>query len=568
MIASEGLPRPSQDATVPSVPWLAYAGWALVALGVVLRVARYLADRSLWLDEAALSLNIAGRSLSGLTHPLAYNQGAPLGFLTLEKACVLLFGVNEYALRLIPLLAGIGSLFLFRAVARRCLRPAGALAALTLFVVNEPLIYYSSEVKQYSTDVLICLCIVWAALRTLPRQGGAHSFVWLGLAGAVGVWFSHAAAFVMAGTGVVLVLLSLRGKDRQALRSLSAALALWALSFALDYLLFLKPLGQNQVLLAYWQDAFAPEPWRSVRGVGRDLHWAASTLWGQFTDALTVGLRRVAAFLGLAGAVGLWWSNRRALPLLLAPVAVTLLAACLHKYPFQGRLVLFLVPLYQLLVAAGLQVLWSYGVGRVALCGRVIGLLLFLLICAHPIKAAAQGLAHPPGHEELRTVLRYVARRSGPQDTLCLYYGSDVAYDFYTRDERPPLVLTPTNVIHGLMGRDASGHGAMDLARLRGLPRVWVVFSHVMGTDDGQDDQVFLNRMNISGRRLDAVTAPGAAAYLYDLRPVAVGGKTTELRAGPGGRSIAPSLGNTLRAQTTVETAACLFVRKDACLGS
>ena len=141
MIASEPLPLPPRDAATPPAPWLTYAGWALIALGVVLRVARYLADRALWLDEAALSLNIAGRSLVGLTHPLAYNQGAPLGFLTLEKGCVLLFGVNEYALRLVPLLAGIGSLVLFFAAARRCLRPEGALAALALFVINEPLIY-------------------------------------------------------------------------------------------------------------------------------------------------------------------------------------------------------------------------------------------------------------------------------------------------------------------------------------------------------------------------------------------------------------------------------------------
>ena len=101
--------------------WAAYVGWAL----------------------------IAGRFFTGLIHPLAYNQGASLGFLML--------GVNEYALRLIPLLAGIGSLFLFFAVAKRCLRPEGALAALALFAACDSLICYSSEVKQYSTDVFVCL---------------------------------------------------------------------------------------------------------------------------------------------------------------------------------------------------------------------------------------------------------------------------------------------------------------------------------------------------------------------------------------------------------------------------
>src|SRR5439155_25706142 len=65
---------------------------ALLAAGVVLRVARWAADRALWGVEAALALNVLGKSYRQLLGPISFTQGAPTGFLLAEKAMVDVFG--------------------------------------------------------------------------------------------------------------------------------------------------------------------------------------------------------------------------------------------------------------------------------------------------------------------------------------------------------------------------------------------------------------------------------------------------------------------------------------------
>src|SRR5437870_13922111 len=62
--------------------------WVIIFLGVALRLAQYLANRSLWLDESYLAFNIVQRSFSQLFGPLDYHKVEPIGFLLIEKVAV------------------------------------------------------------------------------------------------------------------------------------------------------------------------------------------------------------------------------------------------------------------------------------------------------------------------------------------------------------------------------------------------------------------------------------------------------------------------------------------------
>src|SRR5882724_6528116 len=143
------------------IPERALGLWVSLAitLGALLRLALYLRNRSLWYDEALLALNILHRPFAGLFDTLDYHQGAPIGFLLLEKLATTIGGGSEFVLRFMLLLFGI----------------------------NEPLIYYSSEVKQYSCDVAITLFLLWAIVRFLHSEMRVRSFCEMGLLGAAGL---------------------------------------------------------------------------------------------------------------------------------------------------------------------------------------------------------------------------------------------------------------------------------------------------------------------------------------------------------------------------------------------
>jgi len=178
----------------------------MVVIGVILRLIQYSLNRSLWLDESVLALNIVNKSFLELLGPLDLIQVAPVGFIFIEKTLVILLGNNEYILRLFPLVAGIVSLFLFYYVARRCIPEEGAFIAVGLFSLSPYLVYYSSDVKQYSSDVTIALLLLAVTMFIRSKKFTNLSIVFFGAIGGIAVWFSLPSVFVLAGIGCTLSL--------------------------------------------------------------------------------------------------------------------------------------------------------------------------------------------------------------------------------------------------------------------------------------------------------------------------------------------------------------------------
>ena len=328
----------------------------ILALGVVFRVAQYLADRRPWLDETSLAANIEQKTFIGLFGPLAHAQLAPPGFLLIEWVAMRTLGDTCGALRLFPLLCGIASLFLLYRVARCCLRPRDVWIALGLFAVSDDLIFFSSELKQYSTDVAVCLACYLMGTAWASRPATISRTVALAVAGAAAVWFSHPSVFFLAGLGTVLIASAVAARDKKGALLASLVCLLWAASFAAVYAVALNQLGHQRSLWVFWNFAFPPMPpsslWEATWLIRRLLYLFVNPL--NFRTPLGSSLSILAALaFFLTGCVSLCRRDRTAFWMLTLPGLFALLASCLHMYPFHGRLVLFLLPSLFLLITEG-----------------------------------------------------------------------------------------------------------------------------------------------------------------------------------------------------------------------
>lgn len=476
--------------------------WLVIGIGVALRCWHYLGNRSLWVDEARLALNIVHKTFPQLFQPLDDGQAAPIGFLVIEKLAVLLLGNNEYALRLFPLLCGVASIFLFYALARRCATPAALRVGLGLFVFSRPLIYYSAEVKQYAGDVAVALMLCLVALPWLTeKRPMARDAASLGVAGVSALWFSHPAAFVLAGIGTTLALRCVATRDWQRLGMLSLPGTIWALSFLVAYLMFLRPLSNDEFFLHAWRKSFVPLLPQALP----ELLWPAKALYRLLSAALGVH-PAVAAVPFVVGGYVLWREQRWLLLLLFSPIFFTVLASGVQKYPFSDRLILFLAPAVLLVIAAGIAHMWEVTRQR----SPVIGVTFAGVLCALTV---SKGLTAFQPRQELKPVLDYFAAQRQAGDVLYVYHGALSALQYY----QDRYGLTERDYIVGVLASDDWNHYRDDLARLRGHQRVWVLFSHIHRSSGVDEEQLFRYFLDNLGVRQDERRAVGASIYLYDL---------------------------------------------------
>lgn len=479
--------------------------WVILATGSLLRLAQYSFNRSLWYDEALLALNVLHRSWSGLLKPLDYNQGAPIGFLFLQKLSTEILGGSEFGLRAVPLLAGLGSLFAFWRVADQCLPSRARPIAFALFSVSFPLIYYSSEVKQYSTDVLVNLLLLLILLNPDIPPFTVRQILGIGIAGATAIWCSHPASFVLASAGITWTIFLIARRKWDSLPGLATLLGVWAISFAGCYLVSLRRLSHHQILVNFWRDQFPQFPLWSFH----NLPWLNDRVLALFKDSAGLtGLLGAAFF--VAGCGAMFLRSKKTLGLLTLPAAAAALASALHTYPLAGRLMLFFVPNTLLLVAEG--VIWIADRVPVTFSRLAAGLLTAILF-AQPITLTAEAFLRPRYPDDIKPSITYIITKQHTGDSWYVYHFARFQFWYYT--ER--LKLPTTNVRIGIDCDTDWQCYAADLEKLRGTPRVWLLFSHIWIGDGVDEEQFFLRQLDGMGKRLDTYRSTGARAYLYDL---------------------------------------------------
>jgi hypothetical protein len=337
----------------------------LFAFGALARVVGFLQDASLSGDEAMLGLNIGRRTFLQLLQPLDYGQVATVPFLWAERLLVLLGGVSGASLRVVPLLTGIGLLWVLYRLAADLTGPVEAVVALALTATAFPLIRFSVEVKPYIVDAFVCTVLVWIGVRLAEDLDDGRRWLRLGLGGALGVLVSTPALLVCGGVAAGLAVTALRARNKRALVWLCAVGAIWAAIFGITYTAWYAPNAGAPYMRDFWEQA--------ILRIGTP-HLLSRSWLGLEETACTLtcwrGLVNLSPVLLLLAAVGVSEVWRRRGPdyavFLAGPLAAAFGASALGQYPIAERLVLYAAPLLAIMVATGLVVvanrvegLWS-----------------------------------------------------------------------------------------------------------------------------------------------------------------------------------------------------------------
>lgn len=492
-----------------------YIPYFIIGIGIVLRVREYLANRSLWVDEAFIALNIIHKSYTELAGRLDYLQHAPFSFLWIERAIVQTFGTSEFALRLFPLVCGIAGLVCFYRLSDRILDKATATMAILLFAISDVLVYYSGETKQYSLDMLISILLYIAVIPLIQQKLYSSRTKWtLCLIGIGAILLIQPAIFILAGFGCTFAIAALRQKNYRHLAQWAGIGAVWLLGFSVYFFVFERRYFDDSLFLTYWQyvslvPTTLKELWENITGV---------------VSMFTLALGTPSALVGLlafgVGAASFIRKKRMVGMLFLSPLVFMWIASGFHAYPMALRLWLFLTPAVVLCIAIGIMEVSRYLWSRpsVYLKASAWGVVVALL---YGSVSTAVSLTLAPRHiEEMRPVAAYYARHKKSSDQTYVYYAAVAPFRYYT--ERLG-IADRVQTIQGVMARDTWQEYKKDLEQLQGKSRVWVIFSHVivgMVNHDGStqhEEQYMTEVLNSMGRRIDTYKTKGASVYLYDL---------------------------------------------------
>ncbi len=492
------------------------AGYLLTALGLVLRLRQYIANRSLWADEAALAMNLVNRTFQGLTQTLDYNQGAPIGFLFIEKFAMTILGNRDYILRLFPLLSGIAACLLFYMIAKSFLKNNVAiLFALLVFAISWPLIYYSSELKQYSSDAMFGLLLIYLSLRCFSGKASLRDFILFGIVSIIALWTAYPSAFVLAAIGVALALEEFLSKDYRRLAWAVGLGLTWTIALGTVYLVSVRHLLQSDYLMSYWQHSFLPvPPWS-------DPDWFSKSYLSLLTT-ISPSLDRwyLALICSLVIVVGIFsWllRDRISALLVLLPFVMASIASAMQRYPLRGRFTLFLVPFAILLMAEGLGRIYSLFNKWNRIPAVAVSAALALALLWVPLSGINGKFRVPPMGQDIKPVMDYVSKNRAQGDIVYVYHSARNAFVYYA----PFYGLDQGDVI---VGQDLSDAPALegfysDIDQLKGKGRVWFIVSNITdcGGCKGDKETYYVQYIGQFGSVVNEFHAPSASVYLYNL---------------------------------------------------
>jgi len=384
--------------------------------------------RPLWVDECWSAIEIVNRSFWDIlrnNYIFPISSRPPMFFVLIEKMAVVLFGDNEFALRLPPLLFSIGSVIVFYFLTKKIISPRFCLIAIWLFALSEPLVYYAAEAKRYSTQVFAAL-LIWSFAVFFLKEG--YRVRWLfffGLFGAFILWLSRTSFFILFGVFLLLGLKMLSRKKYREILCLVGAAVPFSISFSLLYFFVFKEVIVGQSM----KDHFSYGFWDGEPLSGGMIQWMGKVIIASISNPAGLGFPFIAFILILLGIRNFSKRDAWLSALFWVPLALALLAAMTGHYPYWGRVIIFVVPAYFIFLTYGLEAVFNYSFKA----KFWIGAALLVIVFFQPVYDSLYYLTHSRLKTDNRKMLQFFSENYQPGDSVYVNEGVRYPYYYYAR---------------------------------------------------------------------------------------------------------------------------------------
>jgi hypothetical protein len=398
-----------------------YSAGIFVSIGLLFSIIQLLNNRSLWLDEAMLAISIIDRNSLGLLQPLDYFQVAPVLFLQLVKITGLIFNYSEIGLRIVPFIFFNISVYLIYKITKLKFNNSFySLVAVSLFVFNPFMLYYSAEIKQYMADVFSILLMYYIYINE------KRMFIKLSITGSILLFLSSIQPLILSSLGLILLIESVIYKKYTINKIIPVFLA-WFVSFVIYYFAIVHNNPHKDEMLFFWTTVGGGFPEKNILSLGYYLFFF-NKLFLHFSIYGILGVALV--FLSLWGIISLCLKKQfEFLILIILPITLHILLSSFNIYPFNGRLILYLVPLLILSILFGLQSILSKIKREYVLVLFPI-ILLYNLISYFPVESF---FINKNKRDDLNKNIIEISKKKSSDDWVYVAPGAGIPVIFYEK---------------------------------------------------------------------------------------------------------------------------------------
>lgn len=397
-----------------------YLLWGIIIVGILLRLVLLIQNRPFFIDEAALATEIHKTPYLGFFSSLDY-QFAPPIFSMFSKLIVDLFGSLEWAYRFVPFVVGGLSLIMYKQLLLERVGIKAVWFSLAMLAIGWQFVEYSVTAKQYSMDVFCSISLIYLALK-YPLQQKVKSIITWSLIGALAVWMSMPAVFILAGVGLYFFISRENKFEKNHVFSLLAVGAAWLLSFFIYYKCILEADLAHSDLQNFHQAYFLPafptnaEDWSQVQ---RILLSIMRIPMGGTAVPLLLG-----TLLTLWGLVLNFKKDKKSLALFLVPILLCFAASAMKSYSLIPRLNLFFIPILIYWMALAIEKILTYQ--NKIINSVLTGLLILCLVNQNSLEYFVKEFRV----ENMPAALNYIAGQSQETKTYVFHHGKP-AFIFY-----------------------------------------------------------------------------------------------------------------------------------------